>query len=131
MICKSKAFFDIATAGRHLGLSSVYIKHNLFHQGNFGGDVELQDMHIVLFMSSRDVMQVSKLSSQMGLGSQLVDWYRDATSVPHGHFLIDLSPRTGDRLRYCTKTGSIPSNFDRPDRLKQIKKLDDEHRKSL
>ena len=67
----------------------------------------------------------------MGLGSELVDWYRDATSVPFGHLLIDLSPRTDDRLRYCTNTGSIPSKFYVPERLKQSKILDDEHTKSL
>ena len=30
-ICNSKAFVDIATAGRHRGLSKIYIKHNPFH----------------------------------------------------------------------------------------------------
>ena len=34
-------------------------------------------------------MQVTTLSTQLGLGSALVDWYRDATSVPFGHLLID------------------------------------------
>ena len=76
-------------------------------------------------------MQVTTLSTQLGLGSELVDWYRDATSVPFGHLLIDLSPRTDDRLRYCTNTGSIPSKFYIPERLKQSKILDDEHTKSL
>ena len=103
-ICNSKAFVDIATAGRHRGLSTIYIKHNLFHQSKLGRDVELQNTHIVLFKSPRDVMQVTTLSTQLGLGSELVDWYRDATSVPFGHLLIDLSPRTEDRLRYCTNS---------------------------
>ena len=31
-ICNSKAFVDIATAGRHRGLSTIYVKHNFFHQ---------------------------------------------------------------------------------------------------
>ena len=45
-------------------------------------------------------MQVNSLSSaQLGIGSKLVDWYRDATSVPYAHLMIDLSPRTDDRLR--------------------------------
>ena len=44
---------------------------------------------------------------------------------------FDLSPRTDDRLRYCTNTGSIPSKFYIPDRLKQSKILDDEHTESL
>ena len=67
----------------------------------------------------------------MGLGSELVDWYRDATSVPFGHLLIDFSPRTDDRLRYCTKSGSVPSHFHIRDRLKHLRILDDEHTKSL
>ena len=99
-ICNSKAFVDIATAGRHWGLSPIYIKHNLFHQSTLGRDVELQNTHIVLFKSPRDVMQVTTLSTRLGLGSELVGWYRDATSVPFGHLLFDLSPRTDDRLRY-------------------------------
>ena len=108
-ICNSKASIDIATAGRHRGLSTIYIKHNLFHHSKLGRDVELENTHIVLFMSPRDVMQVTTLSPQLGLGSELVDWYQDATSVPFGHLLIDLSPRTDDRLRYCTNSGSVPS----------------------
>ena len=126
-ICNSKAFVDIATAGRHRGLSTIYIKHNLFHQSKLGRDVELQNTHIVLFKSPRDVTQVTTLSTQLGLGSELVDWYRDATSVPFGHLLIDLSPRTDDRLRYCTNSGSVPSKFYIPERLEHLRTLDDEH----
>ena len=120
-IWNSKVFVDIATAGRHRGLSTHYIKNNLFHQGKLGRNVELQNFRLVLFKSPCDVMQVTTLSAQLGLGSELVDWYRDATSVPFGLLLIDLSPRTDDRLRYCTNTGSIPSKLYIPDRLKQSK----------
>ena len=76
-------------------------------------------------------MQVTTLSTQLGLGSKLVDWYRDATSVPFGHLLIDLPPRTDDRLRYCTNSGSVPSKFNIPERLKHLRTLNDEHTKSL
>ena len=119
------------TAGRHRGFSTIYIKHNLFHQSKLGRDVELQNTHIVLFKSPRDVHQVATLSVQLGLGTALVYWYRDATSVPFGHLLIDLSPRTDDRLRYCTNSGNIPSKFYVPDNLKHLRYLDDEHTKSL
>ena len=120
-ICNSEAFVDIATAGRHRGLSTIYIKHNLFHQSKLGRDVESQNTHIVLFKSPRDVMQVTSLSTQLSLGSELVDWYQDATSVPFGHLLIDLSPRTDDRLRFCTNSGSVPSKFYIPERLKLLR----------
>ena len=110
-ICNSKAFVDIATAGKHRGSSTIYIKHNLFHQSKVGRDFELQNTHIVLFRSPRDVMQVSTLSAQLGLGSKLVDWYRDATPVPYGHLLSDLWPRTDYRLRYCTTPNPFPQRF--------------------
>ena len=61
-ICNSNAFVDIATAGRHRGLSTIYLKHNLFHQNNLGRDVELQNTHNVIFKSPRDVIQVTTLA---------------------------------------------------------------------
>ena len=76
-------------------------------------------------------MQATTSGGQLGLGSELVDWYRDALSVPFGHLLIDLSPRTDDRLRYCTDSGSVPSKFYISERLKHLGNLDDEHTKSL
>ena len=100
-------------------MNTIYIKHNLFHLSKLGGDVELQHTHIVLLKSPRDVLQVTTLSTQLGLASELVDWYRDATSVAFGHLLIDLSPCTNDRLRFCTNIGSFPSKFCISDRLKQ------------
>ena len=60
-ICNSKEFVDIATAGRHPRFSTIYFKHNLFHQSKLGRDVELQNTHIVLFKSPRDVHQVELL----------------------------------------------------------------------
>ncbi len=83
----------------------------MFHKSPIGRDVELQNTHIVMFKSPRDVMQISKLGQQLGLGSQFTDWYKDATSKPFGHLLIDLSPQTVDQLRFCTEIGSESSTF--------------------
>ena len=126
-ICNSKEYVGIATAGRHRGFSTIYIKHNLLHRSKLGRDVELQNTHIVLFKSPQGVPQVATLNAQLELGSALVDWYRDATSLSFGLLLIDLSPRTDDRLRYCTNSGNIPSKFYVLDNLKHLKYLDDEH----
>ena len=124
-ICNSKDFDDIATTGRHRGLRTIYLKHKLFHQSKLIRDVELQNTHIVLFKSPRDVMQLTTPGAQLGLGSELFDWYRDAMSVPFGHLLTDLSPRTDDRLRLCRNTGYDPSKFFSPDRLKHLRTLHD------
>ena len=48
-----------------------------------------------------------------------------------GHFLIDLSPRTDNRLRYFTSSGSVPSKTFILDRLKHLRTLDNEQTKSL
>ena len=130
-ICNSKAFVGIATAGRHPRSSTIYIDHNLFHRSKRGRDVELQNTHIVLLKSPHDVMQVSTFSAYLGLGAELVGWFRDATSKHYGHFLIDLWPRTHKQLRYYRNTGSNTSKFNISDQLKQSKPLDDEHTKSL
>ena len=109
----------------------MYIKHNLFHQNELGRDNELQKAHSVLLKSHRYVAPVSTFSAKLGLGSELADKYRDVKSVSNGHLLNDLSPRTDDRIRLCTNTGSIRLKFDIWDPLKQPKNLDDEHTKSF
>ena len=129
--CSTKEFLDLATAGTRRGFSTIYIKLNLFHQSKLGRNVALENTHIVLFKSPRDVHQVATLSAQLGLESALVDWYRGAMSVPFGHLLIDLSLRTDDRLRYCTNSAKNPSKFYVPDNLKLLKFLDNEHAKAL
>ena len=72
----------------------------IFHQSQLGRDVELQNTHIVWFKSPRDVLQINILCQQQGLGSQL-----------NGHRIIDLTPKTGDLLRYCSNSGSVPTEF--------------------
>ena len=125
-IRNSRAIIDIATAGRHRSLSTICIKHNLFQQSKVGGDAELQNTHIVLFKSPRDVLQVTTLGAKLSLGAEIVDWCRDATPVPFGHLMIDLSPRTDNRLRYCTNSGSVPSKIYFPERLKPLRFLDED-----
>ena len=126
-IATLRRFMDIATAGRHRVFSTIYIKHNLFHKSKLGNNVELQNTHILLFKSPHDVHQVGNLSVQLGPASALVDWYRYATSVPFGHLLIDLSPRTDATAQIA----EIFHHFYVPDNLKHSKYLDDEHTKSL
>ena len=75
-------------------------------------------------------IKYSLLSQQLGIGSQLKEWYHDATSAPYGHLLIDLTPKTVDLLRYCTISDSFPSKL----YLwagSETKFLDDEHTKCL
>ena len=84
--CNSKQSVDFSTVGRRRCFSNIINKHNLFHQSKLERDFELRNTHIVLFETPRDVHQVGTLGVQLGLGSTLEYWYRDATSVPFGRF---------------------------------------------
>ena len=79
-----------------------------------------------MFKSPRDVLQINTLSQQLGLGSQLKEWYQDATSDPYGHLFIDLTPKTVDSFRYCSNSVSVPTNFYLPAGV-ETKLLDDEY----
>ena len=125
-ISSSKDFVKIPTAGGHKGLSTIYSKHNFFHQSRLGSHIELQNTHIVLFKSHRDVLQKNTLSQQLRLGSQLKDWYTKATSIPYGHLLIDLSPKTLNSLRFCTNSRPIHSIFFLPQHKQQTTFVNDE-----
>ena len=57
-ISNSKQFVKIATAGRHRGLNTIYIKHNLFHQSKLGRDVELKNTDIVLFKYTHSLVHL-------------------------------------------------------------------------
>ena len=72
-------------------------------------DKESEKTHIVLFKSPKDVLQLNTMSQQLGLGSQLNDWYTKATSIPYGYLLIDLPPKTVDPLQFWTNSRLIPS----------------------
>ncbi len=130
-ISRSHDFEKIATSGRHRKLNVIYIKHNLFHKSSIGRDVELQNTHIVLFKSPRDVHQISKLGQQLGMGKEFNQWYKRAISKPFGHFLVDLSPRTNDKLRFCTDSGTFPSKFYLPSSQARISSLNDAYTKRL
>lgn len=130
-ISKSRQFEKIATSGRHRKLNVIYIKHNLFHKSSLGRDIELQNTHIVLFKSPRDVHQISKFGQQLGLAKHFTDWYKEATSKPFGHLLIDLSPRTVDNLRFCANITSFPTEFFIPPAQARSTVLDDSHTKRI
>ena len=57
--------------------------------------------------SLRDVQKIDVVGRQFGLGNTLRKWYADATSIPYGLLMIDLSPKTNDLLRYSTDVAQM------------------------
>ena len=91
----------------------------------------MQNTHIVLFKSPRDVQQIDVLGKQLGLGSTLKKWYVDASSKPYGHLMIDLSPKTPDLLRYCIDVTSFPSQFYLPNSRSRTTEINDQKSRLL
>ena len=86
-------------------------------------NISLNAHYIVLFKSPRDKLQVSTLARQVSPGKvqEFMRSYEEATSRPHGYFLLDLKPTTDDGQRL--KTNILPGE-DSPmtDIAKYVKK---------
>lgn len=85
----------------HKNITVLYINQNMFCQGRHARTINLNCHYMVLF-ESRDVLQIGKLGSQMGIGRKLVEAYRDSTSKPFGYLVIDNSPRNHTPYKLLT-----------------------------
>jgi len=102
-IYDDKRFVKIATSGRHKNLHVIYVKHNLFHQSKYSKTIDLNNTHVILFKSPRDVNQINFLGTQLNNAKFLKDCYKRSTEgEPYGHLLVDFDPKTTDGLRYCS-----------------------------
>lgn len=108
-ILASKSFATLATAGRHKGISVIFIKHNLYQQGKYSVTIDKNTTHIAILKSPRIGKQLKILGSELegAKGDFLEQAYLRAMEDTFGHVLIDLASSTCDLLRYSihsTKT---------------------------
>ena len=66
---------------------------------------------MVFFKSTSGVLQINSFSHKLGLGSQLKEWYQNATTIPCVHLVIDLTLKTVYPLKYSTNSGSVLPTF--------------------
>ena len=85
-----------AIKGRHRGLRTFYFEHNCFNNVNLGEKLSYKT-NMAFLKYPRDVMQVSTLSAQSALRPALVERNENAMSIPYGHLLSCLVPRTDYR----------------------------------
>lgn len=77
----------------HRNTSVIYITQNVAHR-----TISLNAHYLVLFKNPRDKSQIVVLSRQLDM-PHLISAYHDATRIPHGYLIVDLSPQTPDELR--------------------------------
>ena len=93
----------------HRNISVFLILQNLFHQGKYCRDISLNAHYFVLFKNPQGVNQIKCLGSQLGIRNKLLEAYLDATSVPFGYLMVDLSP-TSDRS-YMLRSNIFPTEL--------------------
>lgn len=82
----------------HRNTGVIYITRNVFNRAAQHRTISLNAHYLVLFKNPRDKSQIVVLSRQLDM-PHLISAYHDATRIPHGYLIVDLSPQTPDELR--------------------------------
>jgi len=93
----------------HWNVSVIHIVQNIFFEGLRTSRINAQ--YLVLFKNPSDQLQVRNLGRQLfpSLYKYFLEAYSDATSVPHGYLLVDLTQQTDDNLRLMTDIFNLNS----------------------
>ncbi len=93
------------TNSHHLSVSVMFICQNIFYKGKGQRDISLNAHYIVSYKNPRDRVQFSTLARQVcpQNSAYMKEIFEDATSVPYGYLVMDLTQTTPDHLRYRTK----------------------------
>lgn len=88
----------------HRNISVFLITQNLFHQGPYCRDISLNAKYIVALKNTRDKNQFLHLARQVypENPTSLYGAYLDATKLPHGYLVLDLTQEANDLLRFQT-----------------------------
>ena len=82
----------------HKNVSVILILQNLYTQGKFMRDIQLNTQYFILYKNCRDTQQIETMARQSGL-KELPLAYRQVTDAPYTPLLIDMKPDTPDYLR--------------------------------
>ena len=112
-ILENASFTNFATAGRHKGVSVIFIKHNLYQQGKYCITVDTNTTRVVILKLSKMGRQLKILGSELQIADSvfLEAAYLQATSIHFGPLLIDLTTTSNDSLRFCTRICNFDNNL--------------------
>ena len=85
----------------HRKLSVIFITQNIYGQGKSARTIALNCWYMVLFKNIRGTSQIQTLGRQLfpRKSGMLTEAFADATNVPFGYLMIDLTPRGRDDYR--------------------------------
>ena len=103
-VMESHAVMKLFTAGsHHQNITLMYLNQNIYCPGKHARTIALNCHYLVLFQNPRDFQQISRLGGQLGMGSLLVEAYKDSILTPFGYLLVDISPHSTHPYRLRSK----------------------------
>jgi hypothetical protein len=99
----SKEVCDLFTKGsHHRNISVILLTQNIFLQGPNCRDISLNAKYLVVLKNVRYKNQFLYLARQAypEHSESLYNSYRDATTHPHGYFILVIAQDTDDKLRF-------------------------------
>jgi hypothetical protein len=92
----------------HTNTSVFFITQNLFERNI--RTITLNSQYLILFKNPRDLSQIKYLARQIfpDTPQLLMEAYINATDQPFGYLIVDLSPRTDNKLRLYTDVFTSP-----------------------
>lgn len=89
----------------HYKITAIFLTQNIFAQGPYARNINLNIHILVLFANKRDEQQSHILGRQLFPGSlkMFVEAYEDATYEPYGYLVVDCSPQSSRQLKLRAK----------------------------
>ena len=105
-VAGDKRMADLFTkVSHHENISVIFIVQNIFYQAKFMRTISINTHYFFLLKNPRDRSQIMTFGRQLYPNDSkfFIEAYDDATSEPYSYLLVDVSPRTPDKLRLRSK----------------------------
>lgn len=92
-------------AGRHSGVSIIFLSQNLFPKEPWFRNVSLQSTYLALMKNPRDASSIAHLAKQLKPGQTrfLTNVFADATENPYSYLFVDLHQQTPEKMRFRSR----------------------------
>lgn len=101
-VAADKRMADLFTkVSHHENISVIFIVQNIFFQAKFMRTISINTHYFFLLKNPRDRSQIMAFGRQLYPNDSkfFIESYDDATKEPFSYLLVDVSPRTPDKLR--------------------------------
>ena len=89
--------------GRHRNLSCIFISQKIFINNNHFREITQNSDYFIVFKNPRNIQEIRTLNSQMTPGgTELISYYKLATSEPFSYLFINLTQECRNEVKYLS-----------------------------